>query len=210
MRFVYKELKDYVLIGRLFSFDNAPGPRAHEVVTGWIPKNRTIKWNTRLAVEWNYENAIRRILPAMLFSEYISDEADPKAKVLGVEETEARIVDFVRNRTALENEISNLRINNETTRLNSRLAGATGSVKKQLESDISKRDSDQAAAIDALLSEKFEHWHVPVSEPVVVTNGVMSFQRLKPTDHSSRMPVEDPYTFESVQLANYSGFVVGG
>ncbi|MBC7965543.1 MAG: hypothetical protein H7Z17_06395 [Fuerstia sp.] len=64
--FVYQEVPGYYLVGSEFSFKVN---QQREIVKGWIPKDRCIEWDTRLALEWNWRNWDKRSMPAVLFSD---------------------------------------------------------------------------------------------------------------------------------------------
>lgn len=229
LRFVFLETEDFVLVGRHFEFSDEKGRTAKDIITGWVQKNRTIEWNTRLAVEWNHLNAGSRKLPSVLFSEYrrYPDGREDLDEV----QTENQIVIYAQGRAMFEAELQKLSVDPETLELvaqrrlqqeqldalkkassaadATRRSAAAAQLRK-IQEQISARDIQQRALIEKLIQGQEDRWKISVSEPILVRDGQLQFQRMLPTDHQHRMPILREHALESPRLAEFSAYRVGG
>lgn len=219
LRFVFKETKDFLLVGRDMTFGEAGDNTADKVIDGWIKKDRAIAWNTRQAAEWNYENAQSRLLPAMLFSSYSKYESGNE--FLDTETTVQDIVTFAKERKQLEDKLAPLRSDGETLKLVAERSNLierheSGQKIRQLEAEIKRRDAVRAAELNSLLEQYYHKWHVTAKERIVFQFGQLSFERMKPNSSRTRMPLlksSNNQTLEPLipeELAGYSAYRVGG
>ncbi|MDA7492586.1 hypothetical protein N8510_00660 [bacterium] len=87
--FVYGEENGFVLVGRREDFSFSEGQKSQplykdNVIRGWVPADRVVRWNTRQAMAWDWwstsPQAIRqRKTPGIIFGNYqLGTEQQPK------------------------------------------------------------------------------------------------------------------------------------
>lgn len=73
--FVYKITDEALLIGR--SNRILPGMKPSRVIIGWVPRNRIVMWNYRIAIEpnWDQKAVIERMKKGIIPSVYLTENA---------------------------------------------------------------------------------------------------------------------------------------
>jgi hypothetical protein len=108
--FVYGEANGFVLVGRREDFSFSEGQKNEplykdNVIRGWVPINRIVRWNTRQAMAWNWwstgPNAKgRRDTPGIVFGHYVPEpgeqpKLDEKASLSAANDYLAKVNEYL-------------------------------------------------------------------------------------------------------------------
>ncbi len=230
--FVYKETPEYFLVGSSFAFTEETGNTAANAVKGWIHKSRCIEWNTRSALEWNWENADQRELPAVMFSAAESAERNEfsekktldliKEYAKGLRKTKAdfRLISQMPEtelRTSAEARLATMNLQDlqrfisdaRSDNVDAVTTGTEAELRQKAQKTLKGRTVEQLKQDAA--EDLFNRYQDYIHEPFVFEKGRWKFPRLHPNE--PRMPLLKDLKFSEnfaniPQLQSFNGYTV--